>query len=172
MQIKPYNAILNSMSVFDVRLRISDPPGFIAFVEVATTILLPSAPANQTAYKVTADGNYYATDEASPVTVPDDYDIQELLVSDARIEAWITEGGEDFATCQSIKNILPQLGKQMQIVRTTTGAETTEYQTLKDTYTYYKDLLALCTEEKKSNEGNNSGRMGGSKAPVIAGGDV
>jgi hypothetical protein len=101
-----------------------------------------------------------------------DYAIEELFVSDARIQGWITLVDEDYATCEAIKAILPQLGKQMQLVRNGTGAEAVQYQTLRDAYYYYKDLLALYSEEKKTNNNNNTGRMGGSKAPTIAGGDV
>ena len=159
------------MSIFDVRLRISDPAGFIAFIEVATTGDLPAAPANQTAYLVTADGNYYATDKLTGA-IASDYEIQELYVSDDRIQNWIDLVSEDYATCQAIKAIMPQLGKQMMLVRMGTGAESTQYQTLKDTYDYYKNLLALCNEEKKTNSGNTTGRMGAMKAPEIAGGEV
>jgi len=159
------------MSVFDVRLRISDPSGFINFIEIATTGDLPAISASQTAYLVTADGNYYATDKLTGAVLAD-YEIQDLFVSDERIQNWIDLSGEDYATCQAIKAILPQLGAMMQLKKNGTGAEAVEYQTLKDTYTYYRDLLALCNDEKKSNENNNSGRMGGSKAPTIGGGDI
>jgi len=159
------------MSVFDVRLRISDPAGFINFIEIATTGDLPAAPASQTAYLVTADGNYYATDKLTGAVLAD-YEIQDLYVSDARIQNWIDLNGEDYATCQAINAIKPQLLTQMQLVRNGTGAESTQYQTLRDTYYYLKELSIECSETKKSNDNNNSGRMGGSKAPVIGGGDI
>ena len=159
------------MSIFDVRLRISDPAGFIAFVEVATTALLPAAPANQTAYKVTADGNYYATDKTSGAT-PADYEIQELLISDARIQNWITLNGEDYATCQAINAIKPQLLQKMQLVRIVDGADSTQYQTLKDTYEYLKALGEECKEESRTNAGNNTGKIGAMKVPEVAGGAV
>lgn len=157
--------------IFDVRLRISDPPGFIAFEEEATTGDLPAAPASQTAYLVTADGNYYSTEKTAGAT-ESDYEIEELLISDARIGNWIDMGGEDFATCQALKAILGQLGRSMQIKKNATGAESVEYQTLADSYSYYKGILTLCSEEKKSNEGNNSGKWGGSADPIIAGGNI
>lgn len=157
--------------IFNVRLRISDPPGFIAFVEVATTGDLPAIPANQTAYLVTADGNYYSTTKTSGAVLSD-YTIEELRVSDARIGAWIDSGGEDFATCQSLKAILAQIGPELGIKKNETGAESVEYQALLDVYNYYNGLLDLCKEEKRSNENNNSGRWGGSKQPEIAGGNL
>ena len=145
------------MSIFDVRLRISDPPGFIS---LESAVAFPASPANQTAYLIGSD--YYST-----ATV-----IETLRVSDVRIQAWITLVDEDYAVCQSIKAILPQLGAELGLVRSGTGAESTEYTTLIDTYNYYKSLLAELTEEKKSNDNNNSGRIGGSYAVEIGGGNL
>jgi len=159
------------MSIFDVRLRVSDPSGFINFIEVADTASLPAAPASQTAYKVTADGNYYATDVLTGAVLAD-YEIQDLFVSDARIQNWIDLSGEDYATCQSIDAIKPQLLAKMQLVRNGTGAELAQYQTLKGTYDYLKELSTECNEDKKTNDGNSTGKMGGSKAPTIGGGDI
>lgn len=146
------------MSLFDVRLRISDPSGFI---RLETAVTFPVSPLKQTAYLL-PDGYYYDT---ATTTV-------DLRISDERIQNWIDLKDEDYATCQAIKAILPQLGAEIGIVRSTTGAESTEYSTLIDTYNYYKSLLADCTSEKKSNENNNSGRWGGSKAVEIAGGNL
>jgi hypothetical protein len=157
--------------IFEVRLRISDPAGFIDFEEVATTGNLPATPASQTAYLVTADGNYYSTEKTTGAT-PADYSIEELLISDSRISNWIDLDDTDFATCQALKNITAQLGRSLQIKRNEAGADSTEYQTLKDTYEYYKGLLALCNEEKQSNDNNNSGRYSGSKQPEIGGGNL
>lgn len=145
------------MSLFDVRLRISDPSGFI---RLETAVTFPVSPLKQTAYLI--DGDYYSTAT----------NILDLRISDERIQNWIDLKDEDYATCQAIKAILPQLGAEIGIVRSTTGAESTEYSTLIDTYNYYKSLLADCTSEKKSNENNNSGRWGGSKAVEIAGGNI
>jgi hypothetical protein len=157
--------------IFDVRLRISDPPGFITFAEVATKTDLPATPASQTAYLVAADGNYYSTEKPSDAA-PSDYSVEELLVSDARIGNWIDLSGEDSATCNSLKGIISQIGRSLQIKKNATGADSVEYQTLKDTYDYYKSMLALCSEEKKSNAGNNSGKWGQTVQPEIAGGNV
>ena len=157
--------------IFDVRLRISDPPGFIRFITVADKASLPSEPKPQTAYKVTADGNYYSTEKTTGATA-DDYSIEDLRVSDDRISNWIDLGGEDYATCQSLKAILSQIGTELGIKKNETGAESVEYTTLKDTYEYYKDLLSQCNSEKQSNEGNSSGLYSRSKQPEIAGGNL
>jgi len=152
--------------IFDVRLRISDPPGFIAFEEVTA---LPSSPSPQTCYLLS--GVYYSTEKTTGA-VAGDYTIEELMVSDVRIGNWIDLNGSDYATCQSIKSIISQIGRSLQIKRNSTGADSTEYQTLADTLAYYKDLLSLCTEEKQANSGNNSGRWGQTKQPEIGGGNL
>ena len=150
--------------IFDVRLRVSDPPGFIQFIDSA----LPAAPASQTAYLLA--GNYYSTEKTS--AAPSDYSVEDLLVSDIRISTWIDLSGSDYAVCQSLKSIISQIGRSLQIKKNATGADTVEYQTLKDTYDFYKEMLALCSEDKKSNDGNNSGRWGQSLQPEIAGGNL
>lgn len=132
---------------------------------------LPAVPANQTCYYVDETLNYYSTEKLTGA-VPSDYSIESLRISDTRISNWIDLYGEDGATCQAIKAIISQIGQELQIKKNTTGADSTEYQTLKDTISFYRDLLALCSEEKKSNAGNNSGKWGGSADPIIAGGDL
>ena len=157
--------------IFNVRLRISDPPGFIQFLEVANKAALPSDPEFQTAYLVVADSGYYATSKLTGAAEAD-YELQDLLVSDIRIGLWIDAYDEDTATCKALTAIVSQLGRQLQIKKIDAGADSTEFTSLLDTLNYYKDLLALCSEEKKSNNNNNSGKMGGSKAPVIGGGNL
>lgn len=163
------------MATFDeikeVRLRIDDPSGFINLIEVANAAALPSSPESQTAYKLTDTGVYVATDKDPPV-VSTDYETQELLVSDARISAWIDAEDVNYATCQALKNIVAKLGKRLRLVKNRAGAEETEYTSLKDTYDYYKGLLDLCESEKKSEDNNNSGRIGQMKQPEIAGGNL
>ena len=160
-----------TLQIFEVRLRISDPAGFISFIEVADTASLPTDPASQTAYLVTADGNYYSTEKTIGAT-PADYSIEELKVSDVRISAWIDAADVDTATCMALKAIISQIGQSMQIKRNDAGADSTEYQSLKDTYEYYKGLLLLCSEEKQSNNNNNSGRYSGTVQPEIGGGNL
>ncbi len=157
--------------IFEIRLRISDPPGFISFLEIALLESLPAVPANQTCYYVDETLNYYSTEKTSGA-LPANYTVEALRVSDTRLSNWIDLYGLDGATCQAIKAIISQIGQELQIKKNATGADSVEYQALADTIAFYKDLLSLCSEQKKSNANNNSGKMGGSAAPVIAGGDL
>lgn len=152
----------------EVRLRIDDPVGFINIEEVAA---LQAVSSPQTAYKLTTDSNYYSTDKLTGA-VPADYEILELLVSDTRISLWIDEGDIDSATCRALKQIINKLGKELQLVRITAGADTTQYTALKDTYEYYKGILADCKDVKRTNDNNSTGRIGCMIVPEVAGGEI
>lgn len=154
------------LEIFTVRLRVSDPAGFIAFEEATT---LPSAPANQTAYLY--DGDYYATERTSGATLSD-YEVQELRLSDSVIGGYIDNSGVQGAMCEAIKQLIANLGMEMRIKSLSGGADTTEYQSLSDLSSYYTDLLAICVDDKKEDAGNNTGRMFTTKAPEIAGGNL
>ena len=142
----------------EVRLRIDDPEGFINILEVA---VLPAVYVPQTAYKLTTDGLYYS-----------DGEVLELRVSDTRISIWIDADDVDSATCRALKQIINKLGKELQLARITAGADTTQYTALKDTYEYYKGILAECNDTKRTNDNNSTGRIGAMIAPEIAGGEV
>jgi len=159
-------------NIFLVRLRIKDPEGFIKLLEVATTSLLPVAPAvpaSQTAYLVTADGNYYSTDSTAPTLITQ-YSILKLYISDTTLGLMIDTYGVDGATCKALRSIIASISFEMRGLRgNSAGADKTEYQNLKDIIDVYKYLLSLCTDNKKSNDGNNSGRFLKSTHPTIAG---
>ncbi len=160
------------MATFDeikeVRLRIDDPAGFINIVEVAA---LPATSSPQTAYKLTTDGLYYSTEELTGLTASD-YEALELMVSDTRISLWIDDDDVDAAACRALKQIINKVGKELTLVRITAGADTTQYTSLKDTYEYYKGILADCQDNKRTNDNNSTGRIGCTIQPTIAGGEV
>jgi hypothetical protein len=158
--------------LFSTRLRIKDPMGFIAFVEVAATSNLPAAPQSQTAYLVTANGNYYST-TVTAGAIETDYSIEDLRISDVALGLLIDTYGEDSATCRALSSIKQTIVNEMLYLRkNTTGADTTEYQDLKTILAVYNDLIADCKEIKKSNENNNSGRWTTTKQPTIGGGNL
>lgn len=164
------------MATFDeikeVRLRIGDPFGFINFLEVADAASLPASPVNQTGYKTTDTGYYYSTEKTSP-SVPGDYNIEDLQVSDARISAWIDAYGIDSAACRALSQIIAQLGKELGgFKRNRSGAEEVEYNSIKDMYDYYKSILDLCKENERSESNTSTGKIGKMKVPEIAGGNL
>lgn len=158
--------------IFNLRLRIKDPQGFIQFLEVADKASLPASPASQTAYKVTADGNYYST-EKTLGAVEADYSTEELYISDTTLSLMIDTYGEDGATCKALQSIIASITYEMRGLKSNkAGADTTEYQGLKDILDAYKYLLDLCSDNKKSNENNNSGRYMSTCQPIIGGGNL
>lgn len=155
----------------EVRLRINDPEGYQDFLEVADAASLPADPATYTAYKVLSSGAYVATDLESGATAAD-YQTLPLRVSDARLSSWIDLYGVDIAECKALQAIVSRIGSELNIKRLDGGAETTEYQSLKDLYGYYRDMWNDCKDRVKENTGNSTGRYGTSSQPQIAGGNI
>lgn len=155
----------------EVRLRINDPPGFVDFAEVANAAALPADPTHQYGYKTTDTGEYWSTELESGAS-QSDYTLEDLQISDARISAYIDASDTDTATCQSIKQIISNIGKSMGVERSTNGADTIVFAGLKDNYDYYKGLLSLCQDTKKENNNNDSGRFYKTKTVEIAGGNI
>ena len=157
--------------IFDLRLKIADPPGFINFDSVADSASLPSTPASQTAYKQIDTGEYKSTEKTAGATATD-YSVEELRISDTKLGTLIDTYGEDSAACRAIKIIIAQLGNEMMIKKNDAGADSTEYTSLKDMLDFYKNLLSICSETASSDAGTNSGRYFTTKIPDVAGGNL
>lgn len=141
-----------------VRLTVDDPSGFLDILESST---YPLNPAYRTAYLIS--GRYVYTNETSGAS-EDDYTPASYRLSDAQIGAWIDSGKD--AVQEAYKAIIARIGNEMLIVRSQTGAESTQFVTLKDLYDYYKSMII-------DNQGSgHSGRWAGSTAPEIAGGNL
>ena len=157
--------------IFDLRLKINDPAGFIAFSSVANAAALPGVPSSQTCYLQEDTGEYKAT-EKTDGAIDSDYTVQTLQLSDAVLSALFDSYGEYGATCKALQRIIGQLGKAMSVKSLSGGADSTEYQSLSDMYNLYKVLLDICKDETKSNAGTNTGRMFSTYQPEIAGGNL
>lgn len=155
----------------EVRLRINDPEGFANVISVADPTTLPVAPAPYTAYRVESTGAYVSTTLESGATASD-YSTLSIYLSDARIETWIETEDEDFAECRALQAISVKLGGELRLKRNTSGAETTEYITLKELYQYYKALSDDCKERRRKDNKANTGRYVNTKNPTIAGGNI
>ncbi len=152
--------------IFTVRLKISDPGGYIALIEATS---LPSAPAHQTAYLY--DGTYYATDKTSSATMSD-YDPVDLRLSDSVIGGYIDDHGLNSAVCYCIKQLIAALGMEMRVKSLSGGTDTTEYQSLADMTDFYNDLLTIYSDIKDSEDGTDTGRMFKTRTPEIGGGNL
>ena len=131
------------VEIFNVRLRVSDPAGFISLVEASN---LPATPASQTAYLY--NGAYYATEKTSGATISD-YDIQELRLADSVIGGYIDDKGVHGAICSAIKQLIANLWMEMRI-----------------------KSLSGCVDNKREESGYNTGRMFTTKSVEIAGGNL
>ena len=141
----------------EVRLRISDPEGFIDFQEASSW---PGTPAPQTAYRIS--GVYYDTETTTV----------DLLVSDSRISDWYDDYGVTGAVVRALKAIIAGLAARIPIVRSDSGAESTEYTSLVDMYAFYKGLLSDAeSDDDKANDVSTGGWYTAS-TPEIAGGNV
>jgi len=157
--------------IVNLRLEICDPYGVINLLEIATKPDLPVTPQSQTAYKVTTDGAYYKTDIESGA-VESDYSRIELQLSDSRLGDMIDMHGAAKAVRVALLAIVKRLGTQFPIVRSQSGAESTEYQKLSDLYKFYKALADDAKEQEAEDSGTNAGRWYAMKTPTIGGGNL
>lgn len=137
----------------ELRLKISDPSGVIDILSIANAAALPVAPARQTAYFKVDVGEYVLYDFDLLV-----WNVLELKVSDARLSALIDLWGVADSIPKAIRAIMATLGQGMQIKRITSGADSTEYLTLKDAYDYYKMLIEQYRVETSEETGTSAGR--------------
>lgn len=149
----------------EVRLSINDPVGhadrIVDFLEVATLPAVGSAVA-QTGYKLTTNGTYNVVVDGAFTVVP-------VQVSDSRILAWIDGFGIDGAIRKSIQAIISGLASQLQLVRNSDGAESSEFVKLNDLHAFYRNMLSdLPTETTVT----PTGLFMATKTPCIAGGNL
>lgn len=156
--------------IIELRLQISDPPNVIRIYDLAATADLPSVPVPQTAYYVAANGIYYKTEKETGA-VPSDYAFITLQLSDAALSTLIDDLGAN-AKKRALVRIASRLGGQLNIVKNTSGAESTEFIALLDLYKYYKALAADAAEETAEDEGTSTGRFVRIRRPRIAGGNL
>lgn len=145
---------MDTQKIISLRLKIKDPHGFPKIIEGA----VPASPDELTCYRVAEDEYYNSESERLS-----------LYLSDATLDAMITAHGDD-AECRCYFEIAKNLGAEMRIKRLTTGTETSEWNTLVELYNYYKALSNDCKAQVKADNGQDTGRVGESKAPTICGG--
>ena len=148
-----------------LRIEIYDPPEIIQILSVATAANLPTIPTPQTAYYI-IDTGIYVTTEKTINAIPADYVTEELYLSDTSLSLLIDTYGTTIAIWKAIIKISSKLASKLLIVKTNSGAESTEYIKLNDLYKYYMTLVNDLKDE------GNSGCYGSMKPPEIAGGNI
>ena len=153
----------------ELRLRICDPFGVIAIEKVADAAALKaiSFPAKQVAYLQEDSGEYYTYDsDLAAWNRPD------LELSDPRLDNLIDLWGVARAAPKAVRLILGSVGKRLGILRSGHGAEQIQYQTLADTYAYYKGLAESMDEEAAKDSGASTGGFFSTRRPRIGGGGM
>lgn len=143
-----------------VRLAINDPADVIDFESVAT---LPATLEPQRGYYLQSNSRYYVEDETSPVR---------LYVSDAQISASFDAGGKEQAVYDSIRLIIAKIGREITLVQDKSGADSSEFTSLRDTLAYYEKMLALAQDDIDKAAKTDTGQFARVARPVIAGGDL
>lgn len=115
--------------LYDVRLNIQDPYGVLYFEEVAS---LPDPLQAQTAYVIVnaiSGKNEYFVDGK----------LVELKISDDRINGWLAETGAtvESVTLKSLRVCRSYLKQELILKKTASGAESEEYQDIKNMYDFY-----------------------------------
>jgi hypothetical protein len=149
-----------------IRLILNDPANFIDLVSVANTAALPGTPAPQTAYFVADISTYKMHNGTAYVSIND------LQVSDGRISEWFDAYGERGAVMRGYAAIIQRLGQQLQMVKNSDGAESTEYTSIDKMLAYYRQVSADYDKIVASETNKDTGRWGKLAAPEIAGGYV
>jgi len=153
--------------IVELRLKIKDPLGVIAILSVAdaTARLAVTSPGRQTAYKQLDTGTYYIYD-----TDLSTWEALDLLISDDRIGVLIDLYGIAKSCARVVKDIMAELGQKLYVSRTQDGAGSTQYQSLRDLYEFYKALSGTFEEEASEESGTSTGRYLRMRKPCIGGG--
>lgn len=92
--------------------------------------------------------------------------------NDAQIEAYIDDGDSVNYASWKLINILVMRLRKETLKKDTTGAESTEFQSLNDRRKLLESLAGEYKAAYKSETGYNTGRFISSTRPDIAGGDI
>ena len=99
-------------------------------------------------------------------------DEDETEFTDAQIQAFIDENSSvNYASWKLIEILIVRLRKEI-LKRDTTGAESTEFVSLKERVDLLKELAAQYKEDYQDETGTGRGRFISTTRPDIAGGDV
>ena len=149
-------------SLKELRLRTSDPFGFIDIQTVANKAALPATPKAQTVYRSEADSEYFEYKNAAWVHV-------DIEVSDEMTNGFIAMYGVTKSIEKVVSLILASLGKKLSIERSESGTESFTFTNLKSMYNYYKSLKADAKEEASDESGYSSGRFFASGPSMVGG---
>lgn len=148
--------------IFDMRLSLKDPIGFIAVVEVANAAALPTTPLAQTLYFVADVSEYHAYEDSA-------WSRQDVEMSNERMGTFIDLYGVTKARYYVVKEYVRSLGKKLWIAQNNNGSESFVYQNLTTMRSFYEKMLEELNEDVVTEEGTSTGRYFKTKPRCIGG---
>lgn len=149
-------------SLKELRIRTSDPFGFIDIQTVVNNAAFPATPKAQTVYRSEADSEYFEYKNSAWVHV-------DIEVSDEMMNSLIASYGVTKSVEKCINLILASLGKKLAIEKSDSGTESFTFTSLKAQYDFYKALKTDAKEEASEETGYSTGRFFGSCGSVVGG---
>ena len=149
-------------SLKELRIRTSDPFGFIDIQTVADKTELPATPIAQTVYRSEADKEYLEYKNSAWVHV-------DIEISDEMMNSLIASYGVTKSVEKCINLILASLGKKLSIEKSDSGTESFTFTSLKAQYDFYKALKTDAKEEASEETGYSTGRFFASGHSVVGG---
>lgn len=149
-------------SLKELRLRTSDPFGFIDLQTVANKTLLPATPIAQTAYRSEVDKEYLEYKNGSWVHV-------NIEISDEMMNGFIDQYGVTKSIEKCINIILASIGKKLFIAQSSSGTESFTFTNLTTMRNFYEALKETAKEEASSETGYSSGRFLASGPSIVGG---
>ena len=149
-------------SLKELRIRTSDPFGFIDIQTAANQAAFPVTPKAQTVYRSEADAEYFEYKNSAWVRV-------DIEISDEMMNAFIASYGVTKSVEKCINLILASLGKKLAIERSESGTESFTFTSLKAQYDFYKALRDDAKEEASEETGYSTGRFFASGPSVVGG---
>jgi len=148
--------------IFEMRLSLKDPLGFISVVEVADAASRPESPAAQTLYFVADVSEYHSFENG-------DWVRQDVEMSNERMGTFIDLYGETKARYHIVKEFVRSLGQKLYLAQHNNGSESYVYQNLTTMRNFYEAMLDSLKEDVLEESGHSTGRYVKTKRQVVGG---
>lgn len=151
--------------IFEARLLVKDPIGYIAIIEVANAAALPVSPAAQTLYFLTDVKEYHAYEDNAWVR-------QDIIISNDRIGLLCDLYTDTNQVASKLVNdLISHYGQLLALSYKShdDGSESFDKQSLSDLLAFYKNLKGMFDDEQTADIGMNTGRYARTKKPLVGG---
>ena len=149
-------------SLKELRLRTSDPFGFIDIQTAANQSAFPTTPKAQTVYRSEADSEYFEYKNSAWVHV-------DIEISDDMMNTFIASYGVTKSVEKCLNLIIASLGKKLAIAQSDSGTEAFTFTSLQSMLDYYRSMRDEAKEEASEETGYSTGRFFASGPSVVGG---